>query len=95
MPAAPGKLQAVDLAKAGLRRTASKGKEMAKFEIYKDAMSEFRWRFHANNGKLLAESGEGYNNRIDCVQEIVLIKQEAVRATISEDANVVSLTLTG
>jgi hypothetical protein len=34
---------------------------MAEFEIYKDARLEFRRRFKANNGKILAESPEGYN----------------------------------
>jgi uncharacterized protein YegP (UPF0339 family) len=35
---------------------------MAQFEIYKDERLEFRWRLKANNGKILAESAEGYNN---------------------------------
>jgi len=68
---------------------------MAKFEIYKDATREFRWRFQANNGQILAESNEGYNNRANCLHGIILIKQEAVRATISDDAQAVSLTMTG
>ena len=32
---------------------------MTEFEIYKDERLEFRWRFKANNGKILAESAEG------------------------------------
>ena len=36
---------------------------MAKFEIYQDAAGDFRWRFQSNNGKILAVSCEGYNNR--------------------------------
>src|SRR5262249_23176662 len=33
---------------------------MAAFEIYKDKSGQFRWRLKANNGKIIADSGEGY-----------------------------------
>jgi uncharacterized protein len=58
---------------------------MAKFEIYQDAKHEFRWRFHANNGRVLAESREGYLNRDNCRHSIILIKQETGNATISDE----------
>jgi uncharacterized protein len=32
----------------------------AKFELYKDARGEFRWRLIASNGQMMANSGEGY-----------------------------------
>lgn len=32
-------------------------------EIYEDANGEFRWRAKSNNGKEIAGSGEGYENR--------------------------------
>jgi uncharacterized protein YegP (UPF0339 family) len=47
---------------------------MAEFEIYKDERLEFRWRLKANNGKILAESAEGYNNRANCEHAIILVK---------------------
>lgn len=68
---------------------------MAKFEIYRDARDEFRWRFQANNGKVLAESGEGYLNRVNCEHGIILIKQEAGNATISDNFKSGSPTLNG
>ena len=58
---------------------------MADFEIYKDARLEFRWRFKANNGKILAESAEGYNNPANCEHAIVLIKQQVANAIINND----------
>ncbi len=58
---------------------------MAKFKIYKDANSDLRWRFQANNGKILAESAEGYNNRANCEHAIILIKQQVANATISDE----------
>jgi uncharacterized protein YegP (UPF0339 family) len=65
---------------------------MARFVIYKDAQGEFRWRFHANNGQILAESSEGYNNRGNCQHSIILIKQEAGTAQINDDLKVATNT---
>ena len=68
---------------------------MAKFEIYKDVKGDFRWRFQANNGKILAESSQGYINRANCEHGIILIKQEVGNATISDDFKVGLPTLVG
>ena len=35
-------------------------------EFYRDRRKEWRWRYRAANGKIIAESGEGYKNREDC-----------------------------
>jgi uncharacterized protein len=58
---------------------------MARFEIYKDEGLEFRWRFKANNGEILAESAEGYNNPANCEHAIILIKQQIASAQINND----------
>jgi uncharacterized protein YegP (UPF0339 family) len=34
-----------------------------KFEIYQDKAKEFRWRLKASNGRIIAESGEGYKRK--------------------------------
>ena len=47
------------------------------FYIYKDAKNEFRWRLSGGNGKILADSGEGYHNKADCRHAIDLIRQDA------------------
>lgn len=57
---------------------------MAKFEIYQDTAGDFRWRFQANNGKILAVSAEGYNNRSNCEHAIILIKRETPQAVITD-----------
>jgi uncharacterized protein YegP (UPF0339 family) len=36
---------------------------MWKFEIYADAARQFRWRLLAQNGRIVADSGEGYATR--------------------------------
>ena len=33
------------------------------FQVYKDDAGEWRWRFLARNGQLMADSGEGYKRR--------------------------------
>lgn len=34
-------------------------------EIYLDSNNDFRWRARSNNGKIVADSGEGYANKFD------------------------------
>lgn len=36
-------------------------------DIYRDAQGEWRWRYVRKNGEPMADSGEGYQNRVDCV----------------------------
>lgn len=33
-------------------------------ELYRDSRGDWRWRVRAHNGRILAESGEGYGKRI-------------------------------
>jgi uncharacterized protein YegP (UPF0339 family) len=40
------------------------------FEVYVDGAAEWRWRFWAPNGRKLADSGEAYTKRHDCVAAI-------------------------
>ena len=55
-----------------------------KFQVYKDNRNEWRWRLRAENGKIIATSGEGYNKQ-DCLNEIDLIKTYALTAAVVED----------
>ena len=38
-----------------------------KWEFYKDANSEWRWRRTASNGRIVGASSQGYVNKKDCV----------------------------
>lgn len=55
-----------------------------RFIVYKDTAEEWRWRFRASNNKIVADSGEGYVNKQDCLHGIELIKKEAPDAPIIE-----------
>jgi uncharacterized protein YegP (UPF0339 family) len=35
----------------------------AKYQLYKDAKCEFRWKFVASNGQTIATGGEGYKSK--------------------------------
>jgi uncharacterized protein YegP (UPF0339 family) len=59
---------------------------VAEFEIYKDQDNpqDFRWRLRANNGEIIADSGEGYNDRDDCEHGIDLVKSQAPTAQVQD-----------
>jgi uncharacterized protein len=45
-------------------------KRKMEFSIYRDNASEWRWRLYAANGKIMADSAEGYKNRKDCFNSL-------------------------
>jgi uncharacterized protein YegP (UPF0339 family) len=44
-----------------------------RFHVYKDTAGYWRWRLLAGNNRTIADSGEGYNNKQDCLYAIGLI----------------------
>ncbi len=44
--------------------------------------TQWRWRLRADNSRIIASSGEGYNNRSDALYAIHLIKKDAAGAPI-------------
>ena len=55
----------------------------AKFEIYKDAKGEFRFRYKAANGEVVAQ-GEGYSSKAGCLNGIKSIQENAPSAEVVE-----------
>lgn len=55
---------------------------MGKFEYYLDQRGEWRWRLRADNGKIVADSGEGYKAELDCLHGIDIVKKEAPTAQL-------------
>lgn len=58
----------------------------AKFEVYKDAKGEFRFRLKAANGEVIAV-GESYTTKQACLNGIESIKKNAPAAEIVEVDN--------
>jgi len=54
------------------------------FNYYPDAKGEWRWNLKANNNRIVATSGEGYQNRQDCLDAIQRIKDEAKDAGVEK-----------
>lgn len=50
------------------------------FEIYKDKAGEWRWTLYAVNGRKIADSGEGYNNKADARNGIALVQGSGAAA---------------
>lgn len=47
------------------------------YSLYKDRIGEWRWSLFASNGRIIADSAEGYNNKTDCLHGIQLAKSSA------------------
>jgi len=47
------------------------------YYVYKDSSSQWRWRLKAVNGRILADSGEGYHNKQDCLSGIRSVSTSA------------------
>ena len=57
---------------------------MAVFEVYKDKSSSWRWRLKADNGKVIADCGEGYSSKSACKDGLAVVKKEAYSAEVKE-----------
>ncbi len=69
----------------GLMAAASLGARTdrgSSFEVYRDGKGEWRWRLKAANGKVIADSAEGYKDRADCPRGIALVRAEAPTARL-------------
>ncbi|WP_275548340.1 YegP family protein [Xanthomonas arboricola] len=79
-----------------------------KFELYREAGrnslasllagSDWRWRLKANNGQIIATSGEGYQNKHDCLSAIELVMGTSMSTTvydIAEGRNLTKMTALG
>lgn len=60
---------------------------MSKFELYKDAKGEFRWRLKASNGQTIATGGEGYSSKAACKIGIESVQKNAPTAEIDDQTD--------
>lgn len=56
----------------------------ATFEIYEDDADEWRWRLRHRNGRIMADSGQGYGSRSDAVEAVNRVKANAGAAPTEE-----------
>ena len=55
---------------------------MAKFTVYTDKHSEFRWKFVANNNTVVAKSGESYKRQEDCLASLSHLQKDIGGAAV-------------
>jgi uncharacterized protein YegP (UPF0339 family) len=63
----------------------STGEIVMKFIVYRDSRDQSRWRLEADNYKIIADSGQGYNSKQHCMEAIELVQE-------SRDADIVDQT---
>jgi len=56
----------------------------AKFYYYKDHAGAWRWHLEAPDSKIIADSGQGYQQERDCLRGIDLVKQYAPQANVAQ-----------
>ena len=56
----------------------------AKFELYKDARGEYRWRLKSANGQTIATGGEGYTSKAGAHNGIDAVKRDAPDAAVGD-----------
>jgi len=56
---------------------------LGSFRIYQDKRNQWRWRLRASNGKIVAESGQGYKRISSCVHAVKKLRELAACAPIN------------
>ena len=59
---------------ARIRKLIDEGPDVGTYRVYEDAAGEWRWQLRAANNQIIADSGEGYRKRQDCLHAIALVK---------------------
>jgi uncharacterized protein YegP (UPF0339 family) len=57
----------------------------ATFKLYKDDKGEYRWRLVHENGNIIADSAEGYDQKAGAENGIQSVKENALSAPIEEE----------
>ncbi len=53
-------------------------------EVYRDRAGRWRWRLRAVNGKVIADSGQGYHARRECVLAAKRTRESMADAAVWE-----------
>jgi len=56
----------------------------ATVEVYKDKGGEFRWRLRHQNGRVIAESGQGYSNKAGALAGLQSVKENLASADMKD-----------
>lgn len=54
------------------------------FEVFEDKANEWRWRMVASNGRIVADSGEGYSSKSGARRALENVQQRSDDASVTE-----------
>ncbi len=79
--------RALESGRGATRRNVGKVVATPKYEIFRDSLGAWRWHFVAGDGKVVAQSAEGYASKEDCFRSIHLVtSSDAAVVTESDTA---------
>jgi amphi-Trp domain-containing protein len=58
---------------------------LARFEVYRDAAGEWRWRLRHRNGNVIATGGEGYTRKHNALKGLRSVMANSSEATITDE----------
>ena len=56
----------------------------SKYKVSTDNAAQWRWRLVSSNGRIIADSGQGYASRTSCLEGIDLVKATVNAEVIDE-----------
>lgn len=68
----------------GLVRAADGSASLARFEVFRDSDTEWRWRLRHRNGNIIAVSGEGYTRKHNAQKGLRSVVENSPDAEITE-----------
>nr|WP_313695370.1 HVO_2922 family protein [Halobaculum sp. XH14] len=54
----------------------------ATFELYEDSAGQWRWRLVHDNGRIIADSGEGYASKQKATEGLESVRENATGADV-------------
>jgi len=71
---------------ASKQTSTKKATSHLKFKIYSDVPGEWRWQLKSGNGKIIADSAEGYQRKSHCAKMVDLIRGSALYAKVEGES---------
>ena len=56
----------------------------AKFEIYRGKIGDFHWKLVHTNGRIIAQSEEGYTSKVNAIHGLNSVRENAPSATVED-----------
>ena len=57
---------------------------MNRIEVYKDLLKKWRWRLISKNGRIMADSGQGYTRRYECLKSLYKVYLQEAKIVIGK-----------